>query len=263
MPNQHPFRDRTALVTGASGGIGEEIALGLARSGAHLVLVARSSDKLDALAERIRAEHGVRAESIVTDLATDDGVDRVIDGLADRRIDVLVANAGVGSHGPFVEESPERTRAQVALNVSAVTRLVGAFLPPMLARGVGGVMTVASTAAFQPTPDMAVYGATKAFVLSFTESVWQETRGRGVRVLALCPGPTETGFFAATGSENVMERGRQTAAQVAEVGLRAFARAGGPTVVSGLANTVTASAHRFFPRGLMARMSAMYTAASD
>jgi uncharacterized protein len=261
MSTTSAFRGRTALVTGASGGIGEELALGLARAGAHVVLVARSEAKLEALAATIREQHGVRADVLAADLSTDAGVDHVIDALHDRRIDILVPNAGVGAHGAFVDESDDRTRTQIALNVTAVTRLVGAFLPAMLERRVGGVMTVSSTAAFQPTPDMAVYGATKAFVLSFTEALWQENRGSGVRILSLAPGPTSTAFFATAGDDTVMDRGRQTAEQVAAVGLRAFARAGGPTVVSGVANRASANAHRFFPRGLMARMSAMVTAA--
>jgi len=256
---KQPFRARRALVTGASGGIGEALAVGLARGGSDLVLVARSADKLEAVAARVRRDHGVRAEVLVADLSTDEGVDHVIASLADSRVDIVVANAGLGSHGDFAADSDERNRTQIALNITAVTRLVHAFLPGMLARGVGGVMTVASTAAFQPTPGMGVYGATKAFVLSLTEAIWQETRGRGVRVLALCPGPTETGFFDAAGSSS-LESGRQTAEQVAAVGLRAFARAGGPTVVSGFGNTLIASGYRFVPRGLMARLSALYTA---
>lgn len=259
-PPKHPFRSRRALVTGASGGIGEAIALGLARAGSDVVLVARSADRLEALAARIRREHRVRTEVVVADLATEDGVDHVITAMQGTRVDVLVANAGVGATGAFVDTTDERIRTQIALNCTALTRLVHAFLPAMLERRVGGVMTIASTASFQPTPGMGVYGATKAFVLSFTESVWQETRGSGVRVLALCPGPTETGFFDAAGGRDVMTGGRQTAEQVAAVGLRAFGRPGGPTVVSGVGNTVIANAHRFVPRGLMARMSAMVTA---
>ncbi|WP_066517444.1 SDR family NAD(P)-dependent oxidoreductase [Curtobacterium ammoniigenes] len=256
-----PFRRRTALITGASGGIGEALALQLAEQGADVVLVARSADRLDAVADRIRTTFGVHAESIATDLSTDDGVDRVITLLQNRRIDILIPNAGVGAHGPFVDASEHRSRVQVDLNCGAVVRLVHAFLPGMIERRVGGVMTVASTAAFQPTPGMAVYGATKAFVLSFTEALWDETRGSGVRILALCPGPTDTGFFDAAGGGDYLDRGRQTAEAVARVGLAAFARRGGPTVISGLANTVTASAHRFVPRALMARLAGQFTAA--
>lgn len=259
-PPKHPFRSRRALVTGASGGIGEAIAVGLARAGSDVVLVARSADALEAVAARIRRDHRVRAEVVVADLATDAGVDHVIDTMRGTRVDILVANAGVAAMGDFVDATDERNRTQIALNTTALTRMVHAFLPAMLERRVGGVMTIASTASFQPTPGMAVYGATKAFVLSFTEAVWQETLGSGVRVLALCPGPTETGFFDAAGGGDVMTSGRQTADQVAAVGLRAFARAGGPTVVSGLGNTVIANAHRFVPRALMARMSAKVTA---
>lgn len=259
--NTDLFRGRHAVVTGASGGIGEALALGVAAHGADVILVARSADRLDALADRIRREHHVTAKVIVADLATDAGVDAVVDGLRDVRIDILIANAGIGSHGPFAGEPEERTRAQIAVNCTAVARLVGAFLPGMLSRQVGGIMTVASTAAFQPTPNMAIYGATKAFVLTLTEAVWQETRDSGVRVVALCPGPTSTGFFQAAGGGAYLEHGRQTAEQVARVGLHALAHPGGPSVVSGIRNTVTAGAHRFVPRSLMARMSARYTQA--
>lgn len=258
-----PFRGLRALVTGASGGIGEELALGLAAAGADVVLVARSADRLDALAARIRRDHGVTAETVSADLATADGVDRVVTALSGTRVDVLVANAGVGDHGPFVDATPERIRTQIDLNCTAVVRLVHAFLPGMLERRLGGVMTVSSVAAFQPTPGMAVYGATKAFLLSFTEAIWQENRGSGERFLALCPGATETGFFDEAarhpGAAGFLERGRQTPQQVAAVGLRAFAWSGGPTVVSGFGNVVTANAHRFVPRGLMARLTEVAT----
>lgn len=255
--NRDPFRGRTAVVTGASGGIGEAIAEGLAVGGADLVLVARSTEQLERVAERLRDRHGVAVRVLPADLATDAGVDAVIADLARTRVDVLVPNAGVGWHGSFVEQPDEDLVRQIALNETAVVRLVRAFLPGMLSRRVGGVLTVASTAAFQPTPSMAVYGATKAFVLSFTEALWEETRGSGVRVLALCPGPTQTGFFDAAGGGSFLEGGRQSAAEVARVGLEAFARNGGPTVVSGVRNAVMAGAHRFVPRGLMARMSGM------
>jgi uncharacterized protein len=252
-------RKQRALVTGASGGIGAALAAGLARRGADLALVARSADGLEAVAEDLRDRYGVDVVTIPTDLAVPDGVDRVIDAMGDRGVDIVVPNAGVGSHGPFASESDGRLRAQVDLNCTAVARMVHAYLPGMIERRRGAVLTVASTAAFQPTPEMAVYGATKAFVLSFTEALWYELRDSGVHVLALCPGPTSTGFFAVAGTEDIMTRGRQTPDVVAEVGLRALERGKGPTVVSGLANTVTASAHRFVPRGLMARMSAAYT----
>ncbi|MET3452876.1 MULTISPECIES: SDR family oxidoreductase [Curtobacterium] len=255
--NRDPYRGRLAVVTGASGGIGESLAEGLAAGGADLVLVARSADRLETVAGRLRSRHGVSVRVLPADLATGPGVDSVIEALQGTRVDVLVANAGVGWHGSFAEQPDDGIVQQIALNETAVVRLVRAFLPGMTARRVGGVMTVASTASFQPTPHMALYGATKAFVLSFTEALWEETRGSGVRVLALCPGPTSTGFFEAAGGGSFLEGGRQTADEVARVGLEAFARNGGPTVVSGARNAVMASAHRFVPRGLMARMSAM------
>lgn len=254
--NPAPFRGRLAVVTGASGGIGESLAEGLAAEGADLVLVARSADKLEAVAARLGTRYGVTVTTHAADLATESGVDGVVSALDGVRVDVLVANAGFAWHGEFADQPEENIVRQIALNQTALVRLTRTFLPGMLARGVGGVMTVASTAAFQPTPSMAVYGATKAFVLSFTEALWQETRGSGVRVLALCPGPTETGFFDAAGGDSFLQDGRQTPDEVARVGLTAFARNGGPTVVSGARNSLVASAHRFFPRGLMVRVSA-------
>lgn len=190
------FRGGWALITGASSGFGEEFARQLAERGSNLVLVARSRDKLHALAAQLGAAHGVQARVIAADLADDgslEGVLREVDALG-VAIDHVVANAGFGTWGPFVEETTRSQTEMVRLNCEAVVGLVHHLVPGMIARRRGGVLLVSSTAAFQPTPMFAVYGATKAFVRSFGEALAEELRGTGVRVSVLCPGPVPTGF---------------------------------------------------------------------
>jgi short-subunit dehydrogenase len=247
---------KMALITGASSGIGAEFARRLAPE-YDLLLVARSEDRLTALQSHLAS---VRPDGVfrvqVADLATPAGAQAVIDRVRDDGavVDLLINNAGVGSHGAFTAEDHVAMLAQIQLNCVSLVSLTRALLPPMVDRGHGGVINVASTAAFQPTPTMAVYGATKAFVLSFSEALSVETRGTGVDVLALCPGATETGFFAATGS-NFLTAGRQTPDQVVTAGLDALRRHR-PVVVSGLTNKVRAQGYRFVPRSLLARSSA-------
>ncbi|SCX29931.1 SDR family NAD(P)-dependent oxidoreductase [Mycolicibacterium fluoranthenivorans] len=247
------FRNRTALITGASGGIGEEFAHQLAGLGADLVLVARRADKLEELRATLsRSTPGIRIDVLAADLSLPGSGAQLaaqVEAL-DRKVDVLINNAGVGSHGEFVELDPDALAAQIQLNCGTLVDLTARFLPSMVRTGSGLVINVASTAAFQPTPTMAVYGATKAFVLSFTEALWQETKGSGVRVLALCPGATETEFFARTGKQ-FMTRGRQTSRQVVDTALAAVDKSG-PTVISGLANTVLAASTRLLPGRLLA-----------
>ena len=177
------------------------------------------------------------------------------DGVAQlgTQVDVLINNAGVGSHDRFVNEDLTALADQIQLNVSSLVDLTARFLPAMLSRRSGVLINVASTAAFQPVPTMAVYGATKAFVLSFTEALWGETHASGVRVMTLCPGATETAFFSNTGKE-FLTRGRQTPDQVAATALRAL-DGNAPTVVSGLTNRINATAYRLLPRALMIRIS--------
>jgi short-subunit dehydrogenase len=170
-----------------------------------------------------------------------------------RRIDILINNAGVGLHGKFVGQDPDTNAAQIQLNCGTLVDLTARFLPSMTAAGHGVIINVASTAAFQPTPGMAVYGATKAFVLSFSEALWQECKDTGVKVLALCPGATETEFFARTGQEFLTE-GRQTPKQVVDTAMAALEKSS-PTVVSGWRNTLLANGYRFTPRRLMVQIS--------
>lgn len=250
------FDNLTAVVTGASGGIGEEFAVQLAARGSHLILVARRAEKLAALRDTLTARHpGIVVDVIAADLATPGSGSELAAEVRrlGRSVDVLVNNAGVGVHGRFVDQEPEANANQIQLNCGTLVDLTARFLPAMVERGRGVVLNVASTAAFQPTPGMAVYGATKAFVLSYSEALWQECRDTGVRVLALCPGATETEFFSRTGEE-FMTDGRQTSKQVVDTAFAALDRST-PTVVSGLRNTLLASGYRVAPRKLLLAVS--------
>ncbi len=238
----------TAVVTGASSGIGRAFAEAIAPRADSLVLVARREDRLNELAARLGERHGTAVEVVAADLAAPGGLGQVTARLADREVDVLVNNAGFATHGRFAEEDPNRVADEVALNVTAVVGLTRAVLPGMLARDTGTVVNLASTAAFQPIPYMAVYGATKAFVLSFSEALWGEVVGSGVRVLALAPGATQTEFFDVTGEAASVGR-RETPEQVVATAMRALARRNPPpTAVSGLGNALSARLPRLLPR---------------
>ena len=247
---------KTALITGASGGIGEEFAVQLARRGVNLVLVARRAEKLEELRKTLLEQHpNLAVDVIAADLATPGSAAQLATKIGDlgRRIDVLVNNAGIGLHGKFVTQDPDTNAAQIQLNCGTLVDLTARFLPPMTAAAHGVVINVASTAGFQPTPGMAVYGATKAFVLSFSEALWQECKGTGVRVLALCPGATETEFFARTGEEFLTD-GRQTPKQVVDTAMAALDKST-PTIVSGWRNALRSSGYRFIPRRMMVQVS--------
>jgi short-subunit dehydrogenase len=247
----------TALVTGASGGIGEELARLFAADGHDLVLVARSRDKLTRLAEELGGAPGVAARVVVSDLARAEAPREIFDELqsAGVRVDALVNNAGFGSYGLFAETDSRKELELLQVNVVALTHLTKLFLPPMIARRRGYVMNVASTAAFQPGPLMAVYYASKAYVLHFSEALSNETEGTGVVVSALCPGPTETGFVAAAGMEQskLFERGAMGARPVAEEGYRGLL-AGKTLVIPGLRNNLTARAVGLAPRKLVTKI---------
>jgi len=247
----------TALVTGASGGIGEELARLFAADGHGLVLVARSRDKLSALAEELSDRHNVSARVIAADLARAEAPREIFDEL--RRdgvvVDALVNNAGIGSYGPFAETDEKTELDLLQINVVALTHLTKLFLPAMIARRRGYVLNVASTAAFQPGPLMAVYYASKAYVLSFTEALANETSGTGVRVSALCPGPTETGFVAAAGmsESKLFDANVMSARSVAVEGYRGML-SGKTIVIPGFRNRLLASGYRFAPRGLITKI---------
>ena len=238
------------LITGASSGIGEEFSRRYAARRHDLVLVARRQDKIDALAKELRKEHGVEVTAISLDLSDPDAAQRLWNE-TDRRglhVDVLVNNAGFGTGKDVADDAPERLEQEVRLNCLAVVGLTARYLPAMRERRSGTIINISSAAAFQPMPHMAVYGATKAFVLSFTEALWRETRRDGIRVLAVCPGSTDTPFFEVTDEGTVVGRMRSTR-QVLDTTMRAL-RGSGPSVVDGLGNAVVA---RFVTRVLPKR----------
>lgn len=235
-----------ALITGASAGLGIEFARQLAKRGQRLVLAARRNDRLDALA----AELG-HARAVAIDLSEPGSAARLladIDG-AGERVELLVNNAGFGLRGKFAELDPARQRQMIDLNVASLTDLCRAVAPGMIERRAGAILNVASTAAFQPGPNMAVYFATKAYVLSFTEALHEELKPHGVKVSALCPGPTRTEFGAVAGfpKEGAFDRWSADSASVVRAGLDGLDR-NQAVVIPGLVNKVGAASTRFVPR---------------
>jgi short-subunit dehydrogenase len=239
---------QTALITGASSGIGAIYARELAKGGADLILVARREDRLEALAVELRAQ-GRRVDVLAADLAVPGAAGQLADrvGALGRTVDILVNNAGIGTHSAVAATDPERLTAQVQLNCVALVDLTRRFLPGMTERGRGTIINVASTAAHQPLPHMAVYGATKAFVLSFTEALWAEAKPAGVRVIAICPGATGTEFFEANGTQDAAVGLIRTPEQVVATSLRGLRR-GRPSVIDGTLNAVVALLPRLMPR---------------
>ncbi|MCX2951512.1 SDR family NAD(P)-dependent oxidoreductase [Lentzea sp. NEAU-D7] len=232
MTTAAQMRDKFAVVTGASTGIGAAVAERLAAAGMHLVLVARGADKLDKAAERLTRRHGVTVRTVPLDLATADAPTRLARTLADQgiEVEVLVNNAGVSSRGPVIDGDPARFRSLIDVNVTALTELTALLMPAMVARGRGAVVTIASTGAYMPAPYLAVYAATKAYVVSFTRALWAETRGTGVRVVAVSPGPTRTPMNT---------RATRSPETVADTVFRALS-GNGPAVIDGRANALIA-----------------------
>lgn len=254
VPSNAPARPR-ALVTGASSGIGAAFARALAARGDDLVLVARGTGKLEALATELVAQHSIKADVISTDLARPEAAGALAAELQARGIAVgtLINNAGFATHGLFAELDADRERDEILVNVLTLVLLTRALLPAMIARHAGGIINIGSTASFQPVPYMATYGATKAFVLSFSQALAEEVREHGVHVVALCPGQTETAFFDQI-QESRVGRAR-TVEQVVATGLRALEN-GRTVVIDGLANAAMANSVRFAPRPLVARLAA-------
>jgi short-subunit dehydrogenase len=248
-----------AVITGASSGLGAIFAEQLATRGLALVLAGRDQPRLAAVQQRVRdLAPGLDVELVVGDLGTRSGVDELLAHLGGRPIEVLVNNAGFGTYGPFAETDEVREHGMVGVNVDALMGLTRAVLPGMLARGRGGILNVASTIAFQPGPYQAVYGASKAFVLSFSQALWAETRGTGVTVTALCPGPTATGFVDALDSDvshTAIYRRLAAPEPVVAAGLRGLDR-GRAVVVPGLRNKAMANSGRFSPSWINALIAA-------
>ena len=232
------------MVTGASSGLGALFAEQLADRGMPLILAGRDEARLAQVRARVlQRVPGGQVELAVGDLGTAKGVQDLIAALDGRDVDVLVNNAGFGTYGPVAEVDADREHELVAVNVDALVRLTHAVLPGMLKRGRGGILNVASTIAFQPAPYQATYGASKAFVLSFSEALWAETKGTGVRVTALCPGATRTGFVDALDadvSDVAIYKKLAAPEPVVVAGLRALDR-GKPVVIPGRRNWLLAN----------------------
>jgi hypothetical protein len=247
-----------ALVTGASSGIGAALARRLARDGRHLALVARRGDRLDALARELEEAHGIGAHVFAADLVQPGAV-QALAVEVDRRglvVDWLVNNAAFGTIGRFDRLPLERELQQVRLNVTVVVELAGQYLPGMVARGRGVVMNIASMSGFAPAPQMATYGASKAFVLSFSEAIASELAGTGVHVLCVCPGPTRSEFQEKAEMDVSRVPGFvwMTADEVADQAVRAVGR--GPVVVNGIMNGVFATLMHLAPHALTNRVLA-------
>jgi len=234
-----------ALVTGASSGLGRAFATKLASDGMSVVLVARSAGLLHDLADGLKETYGVAVEVIVADLADADARATVVADLETRDVEVLINNAGFATSGDFADQDPARIAELISLNCLALTMLSRAAVPGMIARGRGAIVNVASTAAFQPIPTMGTYAASKAFVLRLSMAMWQELRPKGVTVLALCPGATETDFWRIAGNPDGFRR-RRTIAQVVNTCFESLAK-GSPVAIDGVLNTILARSAPIVP----------------
>ena len=247
----------TTLITGASSGIGAAFARKLAKRGRNVLLVARSEEKLIALCNELGRLSGARAQYFVMDLIEPEAAAHLLEETQKRElvIDMLVNNAGVGSMGDFSRLELERELEIIDLNVKSLVDLTYKFLLPMRERRQGTIINVASTAGFQAVPFMATYAATKAFVLSFSEALAEENRRHGIHVMALCPGVTDTNFFAASKIDRPPMRTIQTPEEVVDAALRGLRR-GKSTVISGWTNWITVEAERFVPRSVVTKVAA-------
>jgi short-subunit dehydrogenase len=250
------YHHQTVIVTGASSGLGAEFARQLARRGANLVLVARRADRLESLAAELMRAHGVTVTTVARDLGLPDAGRTLRAELESRGIHAtgLVNNAGFGTHNAFPDEDPERLQDMIALNIGALVDLSRAYFEPLAATSDGFLINVASLLGFQPTPYMSVYGATKAFVLSFTEGLWAEARGTDLRVLAVCPGAMDTEFFESAGSQTAdLGTKRLTPEAVVATSLATLERRSGPPSVITNGRSL-ALASKFMPRRQMASL---------
>jgi short-subunit dehydrogenase len=249
MPKNREAAAGWAVVTGASSGLGALFAEQLAQRGIPLILAGRDEFRLEQVRQRVQRASGIDVELVVGDLGSQAGIEDLIVILGGREIDILVNNAGFGTYGPLAEIDADRDHDLVVVNVEALVRLTHAVLPGMRERGRGGILNVASTIAFQPAPYQATYGASKAFVLSFSQALWAETRDSGVTVSALCPGPTRTGFVDALDADvsNVAIYKKLASPEpVVAAGLRALDR-GRPVAVPGWRNWLLANVGRVSP----------------
>src|SRR6266853_1651139 len=247
----------TTLITGASSGIGEVFARNLAARGNDLLLVARSEDKLITLCNELGRSESISAQYVAMNLSARDAPAQLFAEAQKREleIDFLINNAGFGSMGEFIKLDLDHELNMIDLNVRSLVELTHRFLVPMRERKSGSIINVASTAGFQPVPFMATYAATKAFVLSFSEALREENRPYGIKVMALCPGVTDTNFFAAAHMQKPPRRIAQTADDVVKTALRGLKR-GKAHVISGWINFLMIESERLVPRSLSARVAA-------
>ena len=245
----------TTLITGASSGIGEAFARRLAERGDNLLLVARSEDKLINLCNALGRSSSIHAQYFAIDLSKPESAARLFEETEKRdlQINFLINNAGFGSRGEFATLPLETELNMIDLNVRSLVELTHRYVQPMRARKQGTILNVASTASFQPVPYMTTYAATKAFVLSFSEALWEENRAHGIQVMALCPGVTETGFFVASKMDRPPARVSQTAEEVVDTALRALKR-GKSHVISGWTNFFVTESERIMPRSVVLRL---------
>ena len=247
----------TALITGASSGIGLELAKLFAQSGRNLILTARSEDKLESLRTELVEKHNVHVEVVVADLAEVDAAVRLVDEINSRKlvVDIVVNNAGFGELGQFAEISLDRQMNMVRLNVVTVVQLTRLLLPEMIKRKSGGVLNVGSTVAFQPGPNMAVYYATKAFVLSFSEALHEELLESNIKVVCLSPGPTKTGFADDSGmsATKIFSANAMDSQSVAKAGFDAY-ESNRAFVIPGFKNKFGAFLTRLVPRSLTRKL---------
>ena len=244
---------KIALITGASAGLGAEFARQLAKRGTRLVLVARREDRLRALADEVG-----NARTTAADLSAPDAAERLVANLdaAGEQVELLINNAGFGQIGRFATLDAKRQREMIDLNIGTLTDLCRVIAPRMVERKSGGILNIASTAAFQPGPNMAVYFATKAYVLSFTEALHEELKPLGVHVSALCPGPTRTEFgdVAGFGGNGMFDRVAMEAPAVVAAGLAGLA-SNEAVVVPGVINKIGAASTRFAPRSIVRKIA--------
>jgi uncharacterized protein len=244
------------LITGASSGIGEVFARKLATRGRNVLLVARSEDKLVTLCNELGRSNNVRAQYVAIDLSQPESAAQLFAEVEQRglSVDMLINNAGFGSMGEFAKLDSARELNMIDLNIKSLVELTHLFLQPMIARKQGTIINVASTAAFQPVPFMATYAATKAFVLSFSEALWEENRTHGIQVMALCPGVTETNFFEAARGQKPPARVAQTPEDVVDTALRGLAHHRSH-IISGWTNYFMTQSERLVPRSLITRLA--------
>jgi uncharacterized protein len=250
---------KTALITGASNGIGLELAKIHASNGGNLVLVARNKSKLDELKTELENQYKISVYTIGKDLSLANAAQQVYDETSQQKIqvDFLINNAGFGDFGMFVETDWNKELQMINLNITTLTQFTKLYLQDMVARKSGRIMNVASTAAFQSGPTMAVYYATKAYVLSFSEAVDNEVSDKGVTVTSLCPGATESGFQAAAAmEESALVKGKKlpTAKEVAEYGYKSML-AGKTVAIHGMMNYIMANSVRFTPRAIVVKLT--------